>query len=562
MKTKNLLVFSSALVLLVFQMGAYADASSDITVATTVLDSIKAITDVKLMPMALTWLGAFISVQFVITNIALLKSGSDIDAVAYKLIGSLSWLGFCIYVLNNGPELIDKIGTGAMSAFASNIPTFGAVLTSTMVLCGGIVAGIGVVGAPIIGFPGLANVLVGILFAVFGAGMYLAIKIFMLQLELGLIIMLSPLSFSLLGLNALRDQGIAPFKSILSLVYRIILMGVIASAFAHVIDVVSINMDKFNWGNPFQWGDKISAIMSGIMAFPVLVYLLWKSDSIAAALTSGTTNMATSDIGSAVAGGVAGGMAMAAASQKASSGVTSMTDFMKNMTGGGSISNAGSTGSGGSGIPSGAPPSMVKPQTSLSEQMRAISAETGLGVRGPDPGEAPGGLASGGTGDGNTATTSSSSGAGSSATFSKADGAAAAASVEPSAGQNYKNAAAVGAAMRATGAPATMASLAENIIADGGNAQGVANACGTTARQNAAIDNALAGAANPSWLDSGNAASPGGSGANAGIGGTAPDNAHKNNSMGDFGKHLSNAHQHSKDDKASVGVSINAHADS
>ncbi len=64
--------------------------------------------------------------------------------------------------------------------------------------------------------------------------MYLALKIFMLQLEAVLIATLSPMSFALLGLNTLRDQGIAPFKSLLSLAYRIVLVGVMLSAFSSV----------------------------------------------------------------------------------------------------------------------------------------------------------------------------------------------------------------------------------------------------------------------------------------------------------------------------------------
>lgn len=552
MKTKNLLVFSSALMLFSFQMSAYA--VPDISVASTVLDSIKAVTNTSIMPMALKWLGAFFALQFVITNYGLLKSGADIEAVFLKMAGSMVWFGVCVYILNNGPDLIDKIGTGAMTTFASDIPTFGAVLTSTLTLCVALITGIGVVGAPIIGFPGLANVLVGILFAVFSAGTYLAIKIFMLQLELGLIIMLSPLSFSLLGLNALRDQGIAPFKSILSLVYRIILMGVIASAFGHVIDVMSANMDQYSWVIPTQWPGKVSAILSGLMAFPVLCYLLWKSDSIAASLASGTTDMAPSDIGSAVSAGVAGGMAAHAATQTAAAGVTKMSDVLKNMMGGGEMKNAGGTGSGNPSsqpIPDASALSSLsssggQPSMSLDDVRKSEQASAGGGA-----GDAAGGAAAGGSGSGTSAVP-----------FSKEDGAKAAGEVPASAGQSSKNAAAVGAAMRASGASETMAVLAENIVADGGSAQGVANACGTTPAQNAAVDNALAGASDPAWLNSGSAVSPGGSSANAGIGGSSSDSTGKSNPMSDLGRHLSNANHHSKEDKATVGVSINTHADS
>lgn len=551
MKTKKLIICAFALALSVFQILAQADTPvPDVSVATTVLDSIKSATT-SVMPMALTWLGAFFSLQLLITNFGLLKSGADIEAVVLKLLGSMLWFVFCIYAMNNGPQWIDKIGTGALTQFASSMPTFGAILTSTLLLCGSLLVGIATVGAPAVGFPGLANVLVGILFAIFSAGMYLAVKIFMLQIELGLVILLSPLSFSLLGLNALKDQGIAPFKSILSLVYRIILIGVISAAFSHVMDVMAANLDKYNWLNPLDWAGKVTAILAGLTAFPALVYLLYKSDSIAASLSSGTTNMAPSDVGSAVAAGVSGGMAMAAASKAATASTSSMSDFMKKMmggSGGGMSSTSGANGSGPGGtIPE--PPaalasmsSNAQPAMSLDDVRKSEQASAGGG--------SPAGVDTGGGSSGGLAA----------APFSKADGAAAAASAPANASQNTKNAAAVGAAMRASGAPETMAALAENIVADGGGAQNVANACGTSAAQNAAVDNALAGASDPAWLNSGSAVSPGGSGANAGIGGATTGNANKDH-MADFGKHLSNLQQHGQGDKAHVQVSINANAE-
>lgn len=576
MKATPSLFFIVALLSATFPVIAQAAPALDVSVASTVLDSIKAVTNSTIMPMALTWLGAFMALQFTITNFGLLKSGADIEAVVLKVAFSLVWFGVCVYIMKNGPQLIDSIGTTALTQFASAVPTFGAVLTSTLVICSSLLAGIAALSAPLIGFPGLANVLVGILFAIFGAGMYLAIKIFMLQIELGLIIMLSPLSFSFLGLDALRDQGIAPFKSILSLVYRIVVIGVIASAFGQVTDVMTANLDKYSWASPSDWGNKINAIFTALAAYPVLCYLLWKSDSIASSLSSGTTNMAPSDVAGAVAAGVAGGMAAGEASKAAKAGVTSMSDFMKNM--GNNMSSAASTGSGGkpsaaipdpTGLPSlsGGLSAMSMDDVRKAEQAdKAQSAGGGSaqGGAGGAPGSAEGAGGAGGSGaDGSVSGGGSSAAGGAkagSAAFSQADGAKAAAAV--TGGQNARNAAAVGAAMRATGAPETMAALAENIVADGGSAQGVANACGTTPAQNAAVAAAFAGAAeaaNPAWLESGSAASPpSGLEANAEIGSggkkeTAP-------SMADFSRHLSNMHHHGKEDKASVQVSINANA--
>lgn len=576
MKATQSLFFILALLSATFPVFAQAAPALDVSVASTVLDSIKAVANSAIMPMALAWLGALMSLQFMITNFGLLKSGADIEAVALKVAFSLVWFGVCVYILKNGPQLIDSIGTNALTQFSSSVPSFGAVLTSTLVICSSLLAGIAALSAPLIGFPGLANVLVGILFAIFGAGMYLAIKIFMLQIELGLIIMLSPLSFSFLGLDALRDQGIAPFKSILSLVYRIIVIGVIASAFGQVMDVMTANLDKYSWATPSDWGNKINAIFSALAAYPVLCYLLWKSDSIASSLSSGTTNMAPSDITGAVAAGVAGGMAAGEASKAAKAGVASMADFMKNM--GNNMSSAASTGKGGStstsvpDLPPGGLPSLSggAPSMSLDDVRKAEQADKaqgagggsaqgggGGGMSGSSEGGAGAGGSAGGSMGGSGSGVASGAKSGSAVAFSLADGARAAAGV--SGGQNARNAAAVGAAMRATGAPETMAALAENIVAEGGSAQGVANACGTNATQNAAVAAAFAGAADPAWLESGSAANPQrGLEANAGIG----DGGKKETSpsMANFSKHLSNMHHHGKEDKASVQVSINANA--
>lgn len=576
MKATQSIFFIVALLSATFPVIAQAAAPAlDVSVASTVLDSIKAVANSAIMPMALTWLGALMSLQFMITNFGLLKSGADIEAVALKVAFSLVWFGVCVYILKNGPQLIDSIGTNALTQFASSVPSFGAVLTSTLVICSSLLAGIAALSAPLIGFPGLANVLVGILFAIFGAGMYLATKIFMLQIELGLIVMLSPLSFSFLGLDALRDQGIAPFKSILSLVYRIVVIGVIAAAFGQVTDVMTANLDKYSWATPSDWGNKINAIFSALAAYPVLCYLLWKSDSIASSLSSGTTNMAPSDIAGAVAAGVAGGMAVGEASKAAKTGVTSMSNFMNNMMGPGKMSNAGATGSGGAPgaaipDPSGLPSLSDGPSAmSLDDVRKAERADKAQSVGGGSAqgggagaaGSAEGVGGAGGAGVGGSVSGGSSGAASGvrtgSAAFSQADGAKAAAAV--SGGQNARNAAAVGAAMRASGAPETMAALAENIVADGGSAQGVANACGTTPAQNAAVAAAFAGAADPAWLESGSAANPQrGLEANAGIG----DGGKKETSpsMANFSKHLSNMHHHGKEDKASVQVSINANA--
>lgn len=345
----------------------FVDASAqaptpDISIVNTVTDAMSAAANANILPQALMWLGSFMSLQFIITNLGLLKSGTDIEAVFGKLIGSLMWFGFCFYVLKNGPGFIDSVGSGIFNKFAPNIPGPGSIITATLGICSSILIGIAFTGTSIagIGNSSIAMVLVYVLFVIFSIGMYMAIKVFMLQLELGLIVMLSPLSFSFLGLNALKDQGIAPFKSLIALVYRIILFGIVYSAFGKIIVVSGASLDAISWIDPTQWGRALNTIFSMICAFPMLAYLVYKSDSIASSLAGGSSNMGTGDVASAAAMGAAAGAAIAsggASTIGAASKVPSMGDFMKNLTGGGAIKDASSRGAGSTQLgPSSTPP--------------------------------------------------------------------------------------------------------------------------------------------------------------------------------------------------------------
>ena len=94
-----------------------------------------------LLTQALIWLAAFASIQFFITNFGLLKSGADIEAIFAKLIGSLLWLGFCIYVLTNGPGYIGAVGKQFFNLFGISLPSPGGIIAGTILTVGGLAAG-------------------------------------------------------------------------------------------------------------------------------------------------------------------------------------------------------------------------------------------------------------------------------------------------------------------------------------------------------------------------------------------------------------------------------------
>jgi type IV secretion system protein TrbL len=324
---------------------------------------------------AIMWLSSFVLVQFVVTNIGLLKSGAEIDALIYKLMGSLLWFGFCFYLLENGPGFIDRVskqfiglggviaGTGTFSA--SYMIDWGVTLGVELLTAvdnakaqdagGGLIPGAGAVLAALNFLPSiLAGVVAVVILCTAGL---IAFKIFLITLEVGLIVMISPLSFSFLGLNALKDQGIAPFKSLISLIYRILVMAIICHSMTEVGTEMKRVFAEIGPGSLEIW----RPIFSSLFSYVLLGYMAYRSDSIASSLASGSTSLGTGDVAQAAALGGAIGAALvtAGSSAKASTpGVgASIGNLMKNLSGGGSsgsVANAGAQGSG-SGLAGAAP---------------------------------------------------------------------------------------------------------------------------------------------------------------------------------------------------------------
>lgn len=313
---KKSLLLPMWLICLVAGGSAFAQvaASPDIGITNTVTASIVAAAG-KIAPQAVLWLGSFMAIQFVMTNFALLKSGADIEAVFGKLIGSLAWFGFCIYLLNNGPGFIQSVGGGILNNFASNIPTPGSIIAATMTLVTMLIGAIIIVGTSLAGFgnSSLGLLLVYMALLIWAIGIYFAVKIILLYVELALIVALAPLSFSLLGLNALKDQGIAPLKSLLALIYRIILLGILCTAFTNVYHVTDVTLHSLSWSiTDFAKGAQ--ALFAAFCAYPILAFLVYKSDSIAASLAGGGSGLGTGDVASSAAAGAAAGAAIGAAS--------------------------------------------------------------------------------------------------------------------------------------------------------------------------------------------------------------------------------------------------------
>jgi type IV secretion system protein TrbL len=255
--------------------------------------------------------------------------------------------------MENGPNFLNNIGSQFFGLVGGGLPSPSSIMMNTTAMA----SGLAVVAAAVGFFNSTAGQLVlYVLLTILIVGIFFSIKILMIQLELALIVMLSPMSFSLLGLSAFKDQGIAPFKSLVSLAYRIILTSVILSAFFKVDAVVGnlINTISAEAIAADGVGKVISSLIGGLGAYILLAVLLYKSDSIAASLASGGTSMGTADMAGAVAAGVAGGMAAhaaaGAATTTAGNGASAVSDMVKGLRSqAASVTNASGNGTGGFG---------------------------------------------------------------------------------------------------------------------------------------------------------------------------------------------------------------------
>lgn len=379
-------------------------------------------TTVKLQNIAVKWLSAFILLQFFITNFVALKSGGEIDSVFYKFIGSIAWFSICFIIMDNGAQFLSDVSGGFFTTAAEIAGGGGNFDTADILDKGAYTANSLITNVTnAASFVSLipAVVIAGLLsIVIMGVAAVIAFKLFIIKIEVMLLVMMAPLSFAFLGLNTMKDQGIAPFKSLISLMYRIILLAVIMSAMdsvgknLHTV-IASVDSTSFVSG---MW----QSLFGAVVAFALLGYLAYKSDAMAANLSSGSTSLGTSDVASSAALGAAVGAAIAtggvASAGAAASGGKSMSDVMKSMmggSGGGASDASGGRGAGGSG-PVGQPP--AKPANMSTSGAWGSSSggaprlpETDGVSSGPSPAEI---AAVGSTGAGNTAPANSAAGGG------------------------------------------------------------------------------------------------------------------------------------------------------
>lgn len=307
-----------------------------------------------LQTFAIGYLSLFILLQFLWTNIHVLTDGGDLTGFLKKFSGSMIWFTMCFFIFKEGPDFLKTVSSYLINKASG---TSGVVFDPTapidkgMVIASSLLKSLDSTQSVLASLNPFPSIMLGIVsLVILAVSALLAFKILMVFMETKIVIALSPLSFSLLGLNAFKDQGLAPFKYLVSLAFRAMIYGAILATMFKFSDAIQASFkslpsssDASVW--PPIWAAAIGYSLLGAFAL--------RADSIAVMLASGSSAMSTGDaaavnastaaaagVAGAVGGAIVGGAMAGAAKMPAS-----MSSFMGGLPGG-SISNASGRGSG------------------------------------------------------------------------------------------------------------------------------------------------------------------------------------------------------------------------
>lgn len=297
-----------------FADGTTPDLSTIDLVQSTIATALDTIFN-SLSSICVKWLGGLLVLQMVWTQIMGMLSGSaELERSWGKLAAGIMWAGFCLFIFENGADFIRSMANYLLNLAAG---LTGQPFTPTYPITTGLASASNLLnafdkGQSILGmlnpFPAIMMGLVALV--ILATCTVIAFRIFMISVETKIVIALSPISFALMGLNALRDQGFAPIKYLIAMGYRVLVLGAVLAAmttFSAALMVVFQNLPASSSSSvwPPVWAAAIGYSLLGALA--------WNANSIAAHLASGSSSMTSADLGGPAAMAAAVGGAVGAA---------------------------------------------------------------------------------------------------------------------------------------------------------------------------------------------------------------------------------------------------------
>lgn len=288
----------------------------------------------NLQTIAIRLLIAFLMLQWAIDGIGMFMHGEvTFERALAKFATVIFWGGFCMYLLadagggqtNLGKFMRDTIDyflgmanqwTGARggSFDTVDILMIGLDSYSKVGIAVGKATATNVVNlVASVAFPPLAIMTTLAVFAVIclivGSCAYIALKVFLVKIQVAIWICVAPLAVAMLGLKGLRDNGFSPLKALLGLVFRIIVLAAIVSTLRIMAESFATHIDNLSFGVA---ADIITPMIAAAFGFLLIAFLTHQADEVAASISSGAISMNSGNLANSIATGVSAGLTGAA----------------------------------------------------------------------------------------------------------------------------------------------------------------------------------------------------------------------------------------------------------
>ncbi|VGO09311.1 Conjugative transfer protein TrbL [plant metagenome] len=248
----------------------------------------------KLAPYGFRLLGLLFIIQLALRHGKQMFAGTELTQILAKLVFSVIWIGFLMWLINShfyvlnaifsSFQTLGGIAAGGVDISPGKIMSVGIQLQNNLGASYNDATGAndGLVAALKHFFPSLMMMVacVSIMVSFFVIALAVAIA----TLEFYMIVAAAPIAFAMGGLDALKQSSISPLQAMLSIGYRVLILGVIVGVIGTQVGAwdAAFKTVKINDWTPI-WTVVFGSLLGAVAAF--------SAGKIAAALASGQSNI-------------------------------------------------------------------------------------------------------------------------------------------------------------------------------------------------------------------------------------------------------------------------------
>lgn len=280
---------------------AFAAPPSSLPTVVQTLETTSKSINASMTVLAVKTLSAALLLQWLFTHSKQLLSG-DMSATLAKTVLAITWGGAAFWAMGNQTILSDMFkgyltlttGFSGINFDAAAIWHNGVKLQDNMVAAFNAGTGADSLIGAIKNFGPVLVLTVACLCILIAYGV-IAFSVLMATAEFWLMFAVVPIAIGMIGLNAFRDQGMAPLKGVISLGMRILILGLIVKILGEVQQIATDSFLNLPTDDPME---TVWYALGGVFACAMMAI---NAGKIAAAIASGSSSFSGAD---AISGGL------------------------------------------------------------------------------------------------------------------------------------------------------------------------------------------------------------------------------------------------------------------